>query len=153
MSYAKQIVYMQEDLKEEDLKVEEVSSTVSLNGCGVAPRKMRTVARVLKNRSVEESLCLLSYIEKKCVVLFEDLLKSAFSSLERKCVDADGNVIHVLSEKKVFVKTISVDSGGYLKRFRSTSRGRACVVKKRLSSVTLVVNSFIEKNNKDGAKV
>ena len=42
---------MEEDLKEkEDLNVEEISSTVSLNGCGVAPRKMRTVARVLKNR-------------------------------------------------------------------------------------------------------
>ena len=77
---------------EGDLKREEISSTVFLKGCGVAPRKMRTVARVLKNRSVEDSLCLLSYIEKKCVVLFEKLLKSAFSSLERKCVDVDGNV-------------------------------------------------------------
>ena len=138
---------------EGDLKREEISSTVFLKGCGVAPRKMRTVARVLKNRSVEDSLCLLSYIEKKCVVFFRKLLLSAFSSLERKCVDADGNVMCVLSKNKVFVKTIFVDSSGYLKRFRSTSRGRACVVRKRLSSVTLVVNSFIEKNNKDGAKV
>lgn len=138
---------------EEDLKKEEISTTVFLRECGVAPRKMRTVARVLKNKSVEESLCLLSYIEKKCVVFFKKLLLSAFSSLERKCVDTDGNVIHVLSKNKVFVKTIFVDSAGYLKRFRSASRGRACVVRKRLSSVTLVVNSFIEKNNKDGAKV
>lgn len=55
---------------EEDLKKEEISTTVFLRECGVAPRKMRTVARVLKNKSVEESLCLLSYIEKKCVVFF-----------------------------------------------------------------------------------
>ena len=137
----------------DDLNRKEISSTVFLRGCGVAPRKMRLVARALKNKSVEDSLCLLSYIEKKCVVFFKKLLLSAFSSLERKCVDADGNVICVLPKNKVFVKTIFVDSSGYLKRFRSASRGRACVVKKRMSSVTLVVNSFIENNNKDGAKV
>ena len=129
----------------EDLVEKEISSTVFLRRCGVAPRKMRMVARALKNRSVEDSLCLLSYIEKKCVVFFKKLLLSAFSSLERKCIDDNGNVTCVLSKNKVFVKAIFVDSSGYLKRFRSASRGRACVVKKKMSSVTLVVNSFVEK--------
>lgn len=96
----------------------------------ISPRKARYVADLLRGKKVEEALDILSFTPHKASVIISRLLKSAIANAgQSKGVDVD----------TLFVKTVMVDGGPFLKRFRPRPMGRATRIRKRTSHITMVL--------------
>jgi large subunit ribosomal protein L22 len=102
----------------------------SLNFARVGCQKARLVADVIRGKDVNQALRALTFMEKKSAGLFKKLLESAVANAEQK------NVIDV---DNLFVKTIYVDMGPSIKRFRPRAQGRAFMVRKKMSHIHLVL--------------
>lgn len=94
-------------------------------------QRARMVADLIRGCSVNEALNRLSYSERKAGVLIEKLLKSAVANAEqKKMIDVDN----------LYVKTIVVNQGPHLKRFRPAARGSAAPRRKKQSHIELVLD-------------
>ena len=97
----------------------------------VGVQKTRMVADLIRGCNVNEALNRLAYSERKAGVLIEKLLKSALANAEqKKVIDVDN----------LYVKTIVVNQGPHLKRFRPAARGSAAPRKKKQSHIELVLD-------------
>lgn len=92
-----------------------------------SPRKVRLVADLIRGKSVPNARVALSYLPKKSAPAVEKLLESAVANARTKGMDAEN----------LFVKTITVNKGAVLKRYRPFARGRAGSVRKTMSIVQL----------------
>jgi large subunit ribosomal protein L22 len=102
----------------------------SLKYARVGAQKARLVVDVVRGKSVEEAIKTLTFMNKKTAVLVKKLIESAVANAENKKVfDID----------KLFVKTIWVDQGPSLKRFRPRAQGRAFGVHKKTSHINVVL--------------
>ena len=94
----------------------------------IAPRKVRLVADLIRGKNVEDALSILQFTTKKSSVPLAKLLQSAVANADQKGgVDVDS----------LFVKTITVDGGPTIKRFRPRAMGRATPILKRTSHVLI----------------
>lgn len=101
-----------------------------LRFCRVAPRKARIVANMIRGRNVEEAISLLEFTPKRSAQIVRKVLHSAIANAEDVGdVDVD----------QLYVKTITVDQGPTLRRFRPRAQGRAYRVNKKTSHISLVV--------------
>ncbi len=103
----------------------------SLKYARIGCQKARLVADVIRGQNVNEALRKLTFLEKKGGGLFKKLLESAVANAEQK------NVIDV---DNLFVKTVYVDMGPSMKRFRPRAQGRAFQVRKKMSHINLVLD-------------
>lgn len=103
----------------------------SLKFARVGAQKARLVADLVRGKGVNEAIRILTFLDKKSGVLFKKLVESAVANAEQK------NVIDV---DNLFIKTITVDQGPSMKRFRPRAQGRAFMVKKKISHVNLVLD-------------
>lgn len=88
----------------------------------IAPRKARLVVDLVRGKPVDEALTILTFTRKKAAKVVKDLIQSAVANASDKGgVDIDN----------LFVKTITVDGGTTMKRFRSAPMGRAHPISKR----------------------
>jgi len=96
----------------------------------IAPRKVRLVADMVRNKKVEQAQALLDFNLKKGAgpmkKLFDQAVANAKNNLE-------------LDEKTLVIKEIFVDEGPKLKRWRARSRGRAMQIQKKTSHITLIL--------------
>ncbi|MDO3693490.1 50S ribosomal protein L22 [Wenyingzhuangia sp. chi5] len=106
-----------------------------LTGCPTSPRKMRLVADLVRGVQVEKALQILKFSSKEASINLEKLLLSAIANWQAKNEDAS------LEEANLYVKTITVDSAGMLKRLRPAPQGRAHRIRKRSNHVTIVLGS------------
>ena len=107
----------------------------SLNNLRTAPRKVRQVVDLIRNKNVFEARNFLEFTIKKSSDPILKLLNSAVASALND---------FKLSEANLYVSKITVDEGPKLKRWHPMSRGRAYPIIKRTSHVTLVL---AEKNS------
>lgn len=102
----------------------------SLKHARIGAQKARLVADLIRGQGVNQALKTLSFLDKKGGVLFKKLLESAVANAEdKKVIDVDN----------LFVKTVYVDQGPSLKRFRPRAQGRAFMVKKKMSHINLIL--------------
>lgn len=102
----------------------------SLNFARVSPQKARLVADVVRGLRVEDAIKELAFLNKKSAGLIKKLVESAVANADyRKTIDLD----------KLYVKTIYVDEGPVLKRFRPRAQGRATGVRKRMSHINVIL--------------
>lgn len=94
-----------------------------------SPRKVRGVADLIRGKSVEEALTMLSFIPKRSAGPVQKLLASAVANAKNLSIPTENLV----------VKEISVNGGAILYRRLPMSRGRAFVIRKRTSHVDLVL--------------
>jgi large subunit ribosomal protein L22 len=95
-----------------------------------APRKARMVTELVKGKGVGEALNILAFTKKAPAKIVAKLLKSAVANADQvKSVDID----------QLFIKRISVDQGPTMKRFRPRAMGRATMIRKRMSHITVVL--------------
>ena len=92
----------------------------------VAPRKARLVANEVRDKSYPEAQALLAYTNKRAAKLVGEVLKSAAANAEHN-LDADADELKV--------KTIKVDEGPTIKRYRARAMGRATMIRKRTSHI------------------
>ena len=131
-------------------KTEGVSGVAILNDSNVGPRKMRLIADLIRNESVDNAFSILSCDQKKCTDLFKKLLLSAVSNCERKCESLKTDICDT---KDLFISKICVDSATMLKRTLPAPHGRAFRIRKRRSHVFLVVEPKNSVNNDSSKKV
>lgn len=102
----------------------------SLKYARVGAQKARLVADLVRGKDVSVALKLLKFSDKKTAVFIKKLIESAV---------ANADVKGVVDSDNLFVKTISIDAGPSLKRFRPRAQGRAYGIMKKTSHINLVL--------------
>jgi large subunit ribosomal protein L22 len=99
----------------------------------VAPRKMRLVADLIRGMNVNDAIQTLQFTHKRAAVPVLKAVKSAVANLvnSEKASNVDPD--------QLFVKTIFVDEGPTMKRYLPRAMGRATLIRKRTSHLTLYV--------------
>ena len=106
----------------------EVKAT--LNFARIGPQKARLVADVVRGKDVNEAIRSLTFMKQKGAGLIKKLIESAVANAEdKKVIDIDN----------LYVKTIHVDMGPAIKRFRPRAQGRAFQVKKKISHINVIL--------------
>jgi large subunit ribosomal protein L22 len=97
----------------------------------LAPQKARLVADLIRGRGSEEALNILSFTKKAAAKIIMKLLKSAIANAtQKKTVDID----------RLYIKKITVDQGPTMKRYQPRALGRATMIRKRTSHITIVLD-------------
>ena len=96
----------------------------------MTPRKVRSVANLVKGLPVAEAEAQLLNIRLRAAVPLLKLLRSAVNNLK--------NNKH-MSEEKFFIESFRVDGGPMLKRGLPRARGMMSPIQKKMSHVTLVI--------------
>jgi large subunit ribosomal protein L22 len=103
----------------------------SLNFARIGCQKARLVADVVRGKDVNEAIRSLTFMKLKGAVLIKKLIESAVANAEnKKTIDIDN----------LYVKTIYVDMGPAIKRFRPRAQGRAFQVKRKISHINVVLD-------------
>ncbi len=107
-----------------------MSVSAKLKYLRIAPRKARRVVDLVRGKQIEEAINILNYCPRRAAQPIAKLLHSAVANADNAGdVDVD----------TLFVKTIFVDEGPTLRRFRPRAMGRATRINKRTSHVTVVL--------------
>ena len=97
----------------------------------VSPRKARLVTDLVKGKKVEEALNILAFTKKAFAKTLTKVINAAVANAQQNNqIDVD----------TLTVKRISVDGGPTLKRYIPRAMGRATMVRKRTSHVTVVLD-------------
>jgi len=96
----------------------------------ISPFKVREVTREIQGLPVSAALDLLAFTPKKAAFLIGKTLKSAIANAENN---------HDLVADDLRIRTITVDEGPTLKRFRPRAMGRATRIRKRTSHLTITL--------------
>ena len=103
----------------------------SLKYTHIGAQRAGMVADLVRGKNVNEAIGLLSFSRKKSAALIKALIQSAVANAEvKKVVDVD----------TLYVKTIYVNQGPHLKRFRPAARGQASHRKKKQSHIHLILD-------------
>ncbi len=109
--------------------------TAKLNYLRIAPRKVRLVADLIREKPIEQAQNILHFSLQKSA---QPLLKL----LNQAAANAKNNF--ELEEKNLYIAKIVVDQGPMLKRWRPRSRGQAYEIQKKTSHITLVLEEIKE---------
>ncbi len=103
----------------------------SLKYAYVGAQKARLVADLVRGKDVSEALKILTVTNKKTATLLKKIIESAVANADyKKVIDIDN----------LYVKTVTVDQGPVLKRFRPRAQGRAYGIRKKLSHINVVLD-------------
>jgi large subunit ribosomal protein L22 len=104
--------------------------TAVLHYLRVAPRKVRAVADVIRGRPVDEALAILDYTNRAAAAPLARMLRAAVANAaSSEKIDVD----------TLRVKEIHVDQGPMIKRFMPRAQGRATMIQKKTSHVSLTL--------------
>jgi large subunit ribosomal protein L22 len=105
----------------------------------MSPRKLRRVAALIQGESVEDALNVLNFTPKAAGKAIFKTLKSAASN----AIASEGSA--KIKVEDLVVKKVTIDVGPTWKRIRPASMGRAYMIRKRTSHVSVVVAEKKEK--------
>lgn len=117
-----------------------MEATATLRHARVSARKARLVADVVRGQPAAQALDTLQFLEKKTAPLVARLIESAIANAEhaaerdRRSLDID----------TLFVKSIFVDQGQKLRRFRPRAQGRATPIHKKTAHITVILDESKE---------
>ncbi|NLI29619.1 MAG: 50S ribosomal protein L22 [Nitrospiraceae bacterium] len=97
----------------------------------ITPRKARRVVDLIRGKRASEAMVSLKFMPYRGAKLVEKVLKSAMANAEQ--------VNDHLDIDKLRVKTVLVDQGPMMKRMEPRAQGRANMIKKKTSHITIVV--------------
>jgi large subunit ribosomal protein L22 len=105
------------------------TQTAKLNYLRIAPRKVRSVADLVRGMSANEAEAQLLMVRRRAAKPLVKLLRSAVANAKNKQLNPD----------HLFIAEIRVDQGPMLKRILPRARGSASEIQKKMSQVTLVL--------------
>jgi len=112
-----------------------MKATAKLSYIRIAPRKMRLLADLVRNKKVDRAMVLLDFNLKKGGVPLKKLLAQAIANAKDNSESGKQ-----LDSSLFYVSKITVDEGPKLKRWRARARGRAARIHKKTSHITIVVD-------------
>jgi len=110
------------------------SHTATLRYLRVAPRKVRLLVDMIRNRPVEDALDLLRHSNKGASTAVYKLLDSALANVTESELGWDVD--------RLYVAKAYVDEGPTMRRFRPRAMGRATRIRKRTSHVTIELGEY-----------
>jgi|SRR5690554_152077 len=96
----------------------------------IAPRKVRLVIDLIRGKKVGDAFAILKHTDKRSTTVIEKVLKSAIANAEHN---------YNMDINNLYIKEAFVNEGPTLKRFRPRAKGRAGLINKRTSHITIVV--------------
>ncbi|HEU4493711.1 MAG TPA: 50S ribosomal protein L22 [Rubrobacteraceae bacterium] len=94
----------------------------------IAPRKARLVADEVRGKSYPEATSILRFTNKRGAKIIADVIQSAAANAEHN-MDID--------PEELFVRDIRVDDGPTIRRYQARAMGRATMIRKRTSHITV----------------
>ena len=91
---------------------------------------VRVVVDLIRGKQVDEALAILMYTPKSAAPVVEKLLSSAIANAEYKEMD----------RSSLYVAEVYANQGPTLKRYWARSHGRADMIKKHTSHITIVLD-------------
>jgi large subunit ribosomal protein L22 len=107
-----------------------VESKAILRYARISPRKVRRVADLLKGKKAGDALVNLGFLPHKGSKIVAKVLKSAMANAEQK---------KVADPESMKISNVLVDQGPTMKRMMPRAMGRADMIKKRTSHITLLL--------------
>ena len=108
-------------------------SSAKLSYLRISSRKVRLVADLIRGKKVEEAENILNFTRKKAAEPILKLLDQAVANASDKGLDID--------KSKVYISEILVNEGPSFKRVFPRARGRADIIQKRTSHISLSLDS------------
>lgn len=103
-----------------------------------SPRKVRLLTQLIKGKSADKALAVLSVSSKRGSTAIIKLLKSAIANAKNNFkIDAID----------LYIKDASVDGGMVMKRSRPRAFGRAYPIRRKTSNVKLVLDTRLTGGN------
>jgi large subunit ribosomal protein L22 len=102
----------------------------------IGPRKARLVLDLIRNKSAQDALDILTNLNKKAARMAEQLLKTAIANAK----------VLKMDESSLYIADLRADGGPVMKRFMSRSMGRADKILKRTTHFSIVL---VEKKNNE----
>lgn len=96
----------------------------------ISPRKMRRVTDLVKGRKAGDAMISLGFMPHRGSKIVSKVLKSAMANAEQK---------KVADPESMKISRVFVDQGPTMKRMRPRAMGRADVIRKRTSHLTLIL--------------
>lgn len=97
----------------------------------VSPRKARMVVDLVRGKKLEEALAILRYTPNKAAEAVTKVVKSAAANAEHN---------YEMDKEELVISQIFVDQGPSLKRVMPRAMGRADIIKRKTSHITVVVS-------------
>ena len=95
----------------------------------IAPRKVQIVLDLIRGEDADKAMAILKHTPKAACEVLEKVLKSAIANAEVKNMDTS----------KLYVAECYVNQGPTLKRIRPRAQGRAYIIRKKTSHITIVL--------------
>jgi large subunit ribosomal protein L22 len=116
------------------------ASTATLSNYRQAPRKVRLIADLVRGKSAEHALSLLTMLPKRGSEPMAKLIKSAIANAKE------------VPASELYISKIEVNGGIVFKRSMPRARGRAAQILKRTSHITLSLDKKAPKKEKSAPK-
>lgn len=97
----------------------------------LSPRKARMVVDLIRGKKLEEALAILRYTPNKATEAVTKVVKSAAANAEHN---------NEMDKDELIISQVYVDQGPTLKRFMPRAMGRADVMRRKTSHITVVVS-------------
>lgn len=114
-----------------------MESKAILKFARVSARKARLVADLVRGKDVAEAIEVLAFADKKSAPLIKKLVESAVANAEHEAE----RKAESLDVDDLYVKSVMVDGGPTLRRYRPRAQGRATKVLKKTSHITVVLGT------------
>jgi len=97
---------------------------------GISPRKVRSLADMVRGKKVDEALTMLKFAPTPIARVVAKVVKSAAANAETnfQMLPADLKIVNIFA-----------DEARTVKRYRPRARGRADLIHKRSSHITVIV--------------
>lgn len=96
----------------------------------VSPRKVRLVADAIRNKGIDDAFRILFLSEKRAAIVLMKTLRSAVANATNNAK---------LDRENLMIRSVLVNEGQVMKRFRPSTRGRVHPYKKRGSHIKIVL--------------
>ena len=123
--------------------MDETLVKAKLSRLRIAPRKVRLVADLVRGKSVEEARHILRFTIKAAAKPISKLLDSGIANARHN---------FKIEVENLKIKSILVNEGPTLKRFRPESRGRVAAIQKKTSHINLVLSSIEPEKDEEKKK-
>lgn len=105
----------------------EVRAKAILRNLNITPRKVRQVSNLLQGQHVEQALASLTMTKSRSAKPLAKLVQSAIANAKNK----------QMNPNKLVVQSVRVNQGRTLKRTLPRARGRATLIRKQFSHITI----------------
>ncbi len=110
----------------------------------ITPRKFRLIIPFMQGKRPEEAIATLASVKKGASKYGIDLINSAMSNAKR---------LQGVNVSELYVSKVVANGGPMLKRFRAGSMGRASMIKKRTSHITVELDVLAPKAGQEAKEV